>query len=66
MRAGHAPGYFAVRSGATLTVVRCSSSATSPERTPSLEKRSAENTSSGAPPYSSAAATQYAMLNFAA
>ena len=66
-RVGHALGYFAVRSGgdghrgATRAARRSSD-----RRHRRSEKWSAENTSSGAPPYSSAAATQYARLNFAA
>src|SRR6478609_1003703 len=65
-RAGHAFGYFDVRSLATVTWMRGSNAERSGSTTPRSEKWSEENTSSGAPPYVSAAAAQYARLNFAA
>src|SRR5262245_32130260 len=62
---GHAAGYFAVRSSATVTVVRFRSAAISWSRTPLSLNLSGENCASPAAPSSKPTATPYAMLNFA-
>src|SRR6185503_10582984 len=64
-RTGHADGYLAVRSSATITFTRRSRSAVARSRTPSGPNRSSANCSRPSVPSSNAAATQYARLNFA-